>query len=192
MGAVQGCSLGGKMTVLWTTVYLLLLIEVGLLLMLLLSCIPTKAWRSLIVAIDRFLSDSVEYISESTGLPQILASANAEWLIDVKAKVFNVNVFFWKYVALLSLLFLNCLREVWVSTSLREQQSRSITDTVTGLGSCAGLDETIAMFRAQRNLYIVGATLGLALVIRRVAMLAVTLGRVREERNTGYFVAKQA
>ena len=27
----------------------------------------------------RFLADSVEYISESTGLPQILASANAEW-----------------------------------------------------------------------------------------------------------------
>jgi len=179
------------MTVLWTTVYLLLLVEVGLLLMLLLSCIPTKAWRSLIVAIDRFLADSVEYISESTGLPQILASANAEWLMDLKAKVFNVNVFFWKYIALLSLLFLNCLREVWVSTSLREQQSRSIADAVTGLGSCAGLDETVAMFRAQRNLYIVGATLGLALVIRRVAMLVVTLGRVREERNTGYFVAKK-
>ena len=27
--------------------------------------------------------------------------------MDVKAKVFNVNVFFWKYVALLSLLFLS-------------------------------------------------------------------------------------
>merc|ERR1712126_533875 len=50
---------------------------------------------------------------------------------------------------------------------------------------CAGLEETVAMFRAQRNLYIVGATLGLALVIRRVAMLAVTLGRVREERKHG-------
>ena len=86
--------------------------------------------------------------------------------MDVKAKVFNANVFFWKYITVLSLLFLSafffnpffptvilkllkilslslfgvhcnwwwwwsrccagCLREVWVSTSLREQQSRSI------------------------------------------------------------------
>merc|ERR1711872_256111 len=182
----------GTMTVLWTTVYLLLLIEVALLLMLLLSCIPTKAWRSLVVAIDRFLEDSAEYISESTGLPQFLATVNAEWLMDVRAKVFNANVFFWKYITVLSLLFLSCLREVWVSTSLREQQSRSIKDAVSSLSPCAGLEETVAMFRAQRNLYIVGATLGLALVIRRVAMLAVTLGRVREERNTGYFVSKQS
>merc|ERR1711928_330460 len=102
----------GTMTVLWTTVYLLLLMEVGLLLMLLLSCIPTKAWRSLVVAIDRFLEDSAEYISESTGLPQFLATVNAEWLMDVRAKVFNANVFFCKYIAVLSLLFLSCLREV--------------------------------------------------------------------------------
>lgn len=51
-------------------------------------------------------------------------------------------------------------------------------------GNCAGQEETVAMFRAQRNLYLVGATLGLALVIRRVALLAVTLARVEEERDT--------
>ena len=42
----------------------------------------------------RFLADSVEYISESTGLPQILASANAEWwifIIKIIITMININ-----------------------------------------------------------------------------------------------------
>ena len=47
----------------------------------------------------------------------------------------------------------------------------------------AKMADNADMFRAQRNLYISGLAFGLALVIKRVFTLVITLGRVREERD---------
>jgi len=47
----------------------------------------------------------------------------------------------------------------------------------------AKLGDNVNMFRAQRNVYISGLTFSLALIIKRVFSLVITLGRVREERD---------
>ena len=53
----------------------------------------------------------------------------------------------------------------------------------TSTRQMAKMSDNANMFRAQRNVYISGLALFLALVIKRVFSFVITLGRVREERD---------
>lgn len=70
---------------------------------------------------------------------------------------------------------------MWKYEESREDHKIHIVDSLTIQ------QDKVNLFRAQRNVYISGLSLFLALVIRRLISLIITLGKVREQRNAlGY------
>jgi len=74
-------------------------------------------------------------------------------------------------------LLLDCLRQLWMVYIIRTEHKYQAVDEM------AKMVDNADMFRAQRNVYISGLAFALALVIKRVFTLVITLGRVREERD---------
>ena len=77
---------------------------------------------------SRFIDDSSEAICQYFGLCQYLQCYNLTWsdyshiislvnpprIVDIKRKVFNVNVLFWKYISLLSILFICKISQTFI------------------------------------------------------------------------------
>eukprot|EP00092_Neocalanus_flemingeri_P036546 GFUD01039790.1.p1 GENE.GFUD01039790.1~~GFUD01039790.1.p1 ORF type:complete len:201 (+),score=55.73 GFUD01039790.1:63-605(+) len=165
------------MTILWSSMYVLLVAEIGILTSLLLACIPTKLWCDLIAYIDKFIENTTKKIFEHLRVQKLVQTLHITWIYGVKNRVFNINVFFWKYVVSLALVFLVCLRELWITDIIRTEHKYQEVDMMVSL------EDNVSLFRAQRNVYISGLTLFLALAIKRLFSLIITLGRVREERE---------
>merc|ERR1711892_440369 len=165
------------MTILWNAVYVLLVAELGILTSLLLACIPTKNWCDLIAFIEKFIESTTQKIFQHLRVQKVVETLRITWIYKVKNKIFNIQVFFWKYVATLALVFIVCLRELWVVEIIRTEHKYQVVDTMVGM------EDNVNLFRAQRNVYISGLTLFLALAIKRVFSLILTLGRVRDERE---------
>merc|ERR1712059_197739 len=140
-----------RMTLLWTSVHGLLVVEVALVLLLLLSWISTQWWCSLVAAINKHIENAADTILQYSGVKTAIEALNATWIYDVRRKLFNAQVIFWVYVGLVGLLFINCVRQLWM----------------------------VNIIRTQRNVLISRLTLFLTLVIKRVFSLVITLGRVR-------------
>merc|ERR1712189_3760 len=165
------------MALLWTSLYLLLVTEIGILTSLLLACIPTKLWCDLIAYIDRFIKSTTQKIFQSLRVQKIIEILHITWIYEVKNKIFNTHVFFWKYVVSLAIVFIFSLRELWIIDIIRTEHKYQVVDLTVSL------EDNVNLFRAQRNVYISGLTLFLALAIKRVFSLILTLGRVRDERE---------
>jgi len=165
------------MTIVWNTVYGCMVLEIALLVALLVSWISTQGWCLLVAAINGYIEILADKILQYSGVKAAIQTLNATWIYDTRRKLFNAHVCFWVYVGLVGLLFLNCLRQLWVVDIIRTEHKHQSVDEMAKMGDNA------EMFRAQRNVYISGLTLGLALVIKRVFSLVITLGRVREERD---------
>eukprot|EP00092_Neocalanus_flemingeri_P002301 GFUD01002457.1.p1 GENE.GFUD01002457.1~~GFUD01002457.1.p1 ORF type:complete len:178 (+),score=56.17 GFUD01002457.1:382-915(+) len=165
------------MTILWSSVYGVLVVEIGLLVALLVSLISTSWWCYLVAAINRLIEETSGKILQYSGVKTAIETLNATWVYDWRRKLFNAQMFFWTFVGFLGLLFLNCLRQLWMVEIIRTEHKYQAVDEM------AKLVDNVNMFRAQRNVYISGLTLFLALVIKRVFSLVITLGRVRDERD---------
>merc|ERR1712059_132916 len=166
-----------RMTLLWTSVHGLLVVEVALVSLLLLSWISTQWWCSLVAAINKHIENAADTILQYSGVKTAIEALNATWIYDVRRKLFNAQVIFWVYVGLVGLLFINCVRQLWMVNIIRTEHKYQDVDEMAKLG------DNVNMFRAQRNVLISGLTLFLTLVIKRVFSLVITLGRVREERD---------
>jgi len=165
------------MTILWSSVYAVLVVEASLLLALLLSCISTKAWYSAVALINSYIEALGEKLLQYSGTKSVIEALNANWIYEWRKRLFNAYTLFWTVVGFLGLLFLNCLRHLWTISIIRTEHKYQAVDEM------AKMADNADMFRAQRNLYISGLAFGLALVIKRVFTLVITLGRVREERD---------
>jgi len=138
-----------KMGFLWGSVYALLCAETIFLTILLLPFISTRIWCRV------FASFSFLY----------------GWL----DRIVGITWYFWVFFGLLSVLFTSALKEMWKYEQVRKDHKDG-TQIVDGL--TREQDKT-NLFRAQRNVYIVGLALFLALVIKRVMALILTLGNLR-------------
>jgi len=165
------------MTIVWSSVYGVLVVEIGILVALLVSCISTKWWCFLVETINRHVETTADTILQYSGVKTAIETMNATWIYDWRKKIFNTHIIFWSYVVLMGLLFLNCLRQLWMVDIIRTEHKYQAVDEMAKLG------DNVNMFRAQRNVYISGLTFSLALIIKRVFSLVITLGRVREERD---------
>merc|ERR1712059_182954 len=89
-----------RMTLLWTSVHGLLVVEVALVLLLLLSWISTQWWCSLVAAINKHIENAADTILQYSGVKTAIEALNATWIYDVRRKLFNAQVIFWVYVGL--------------------------------------------------------------------------------------------
>jgi len=165
------------MTIVWSTVYGCMTLEIALLVALLVSWISTKGWCLLVDAINGFIENTAEKILQYSGVKSAIETLSANWIYEWRRRLFNAYTCFWVYVGLLGLLFLNCLRVLWMVDIIRTEHKYQSVDEMAKMGDNAD------MFRAQRNVYISGLTLFLALIIKRVFSLITTLGKVRDERD---------
>merc|ERR1712013_943627 len=62
----------------------------------------------------------------------------------------NANWVFWAIVGALALLFINCLRQLWMVYIIRTEHKYQAVDEM------AKMVDNADMFRAQRNVYISG------------------------------------
>jgi len=67
------------MTILWTSVYGLLVVEIGLLLALLMSCISTKIWCSIVATINTRIEAAGETLLQYSGTKAAIEALNANW-----------------------------------------------------------------------------------------------------------------
>ena len=79
------------------------------------------------------------------------------------------------------LLLSGTLKEMWKFERVRQEHK----DSVHGVDGLTREVDKTNLFRSQRNVYIVGLTLFLALVIKRVLALILTLGNLRPEHGAG-------
>jgi len=165
------------MTILWTSVYGVLVVEIGLLLALLLSCISTSVWCSMVASINSRIEGAGKALLQYSGTKAAIEALNASWIYEWRQRMFNAYTVFWTLVGALALLFINCLRQLWMVYIIRTEHKYQAVDEM------AKMVDNADMFRAQRNVYISGLAFALALVIKRVFTLVITLGRVREERD---------
>jgi len=141
------------MGLLWGAVYSLLCFETVFLTLLLLPLISTQVWCRI------FASFSFLY----------------DWL----DRLFSITWYFWVLFGLLSVLFASTLKEMWKYEQVRQDHK----DSTYGVDGITREVDKTNLFRAQRNVYIVGLTLFLALVIKRVLALILTLGNLRAQHS---------
>eukprot|EP00090_Calanus_glacialis_P007838 TRINITY_DN1626_c0_g1_i1.p1 TRINITY_DN1626_c0_g1~~TRINITY_DN1626_c0_g1_i1.p1 ORF type:complete len:157 (-),score=33.03 TRINITY_DN1626_c0_g1_i1:356-826(-) len=139
------------MGLLWGSVYSLLCVETVFLTLLLLPLISTQVWCRV------FASLSFLY----------------NWL----DRLLSITWYFWVLFGLLSVLFTSTLKEMWKYEKVRQDHKEG----VHGIDGLTREVDKTNLFRSQRNVYIVGLTLFLALVIKRVLALILTLGNLRNE-----------
>jgi len=141
------------------------------------SCISTKLWCTMVATINTQIEGVGEKILQYSGTKAAIEALNANWVYEWRQKMFNAYSAFWSLVAFLAFLFLNCLRQLWMVYIIRTEHKYQDVDEM------AKMVDNADMFRAQRNVYISGLAFALALVIKRVFTLVITLGRVRDERD---------
>jgi len=95
------------MTIVWSSVYGVLVVEIGILVALLVSCISTKWWCFLVETINRHVETTADTILQYSGVKTAIETMNATWIYDWRKKIFNTHIIFWSYVVLMGLLFLS-------------------------------------------------------------------------------------
>jgi len=141
------------MGLLWGSVYSLLCVETVFLTLLLLPFISTQVWCRVFASLS-FLYD---------------------WL----DRCLSITWYFWVVFGLLSVLFASTLKDMWKYEAARNDHK----DSIHGVDGLTREFDKSNLFRAQRNVYIVGLTLFLGLVIKRVLALILTLGKLRNEHG---------
>merc|ERR1711936_67474 len=99
------------------------------------------------------------------------------WVYAWLDPLLGITWYFWVLVTLLALVFCNCLVEMTKYEDVKDMHKEATVDAMT-----RHMD-SINVFRTQRNVYISGLTLFLALVIKRVLSLILKLGKVRNQRE---------
>eukprot|EP00090_Calanus_glacialis_P005973 TRINITY_DN14680_c0_g1_i2.p1 TRINITY_DN14680_c0_g1~~TRINITY_DN14680_c0_g1_i2.p1 ORF type:complete len:154 (-),score=35.29 TRINITY_DN14680_c0_g1_i2:74-535(-) len=100
-----------------------------------------------------------------------------KWMYEWLDNLLGITWYFWVLVGLLGFVFMNCLYELTKYTAVQDSHKENTVDAVS-----RQLD-SINVFRAQRNVYIAGLTMFLALVLKRVLSLILKLGKVRTQRE---------
>merc|ERR1712130_56612 len=150
------------MTLLWTGLYGILCAEVALISVLLLTCIPPRTWAKLL-----------SYLS---------------WLYAAADRLLGITWYFWAFIVVLAVIFINCLTELWKWEEVKSLHKGEMSEggllgrvsASTNMFLVDGLarqQDSTNLFRAQRNVYISGLTLFLALVVRRIMGLILELGK---------------
>jgi len=104
-------------------------------------------------------------------------AAKARGVYDWADSLIGITWYFWTLVSVLAIIFASSLYEMRKYSDLKVDHKDTVVDAMTRQ------QDAIHVFRSQRNVYISGLTLFLALLIRRVLSLILKLGKVRSQRE---------